>query len=142
MHIVGRRRHISALVLLGEIILLTCFRQLYQVDNTWVCFVNDFIASVICYLTKEATLPTKSCGYGNTSYYRLGRVLTVIKYTLHGYIWWKSVDTAGKLALTLVNFPRLKVSKASEETVPSSREILLTFVSWGARTCLPPYKRL
>ena len=59
MHIVGRRRHISALVLLGEIILLTCFRQFYQVDNTRVCFVNDFIASVICYLTKVSNFTNK-----------------------------------------------------------------------------------
>ena len=32
--------------------------------------------------------------------------------------------------------------KTNEDIAPQSREILQTFVSWGAETCPPPYKGL
>ena len=51
-----------------------------------------------------------------------------------GSIWRQSVDAAEHSALTLVNLPRFKsdLLKSNEEIAPQSREILQTFVWWGA----------
>ena len=51
-----------------------------------------------------------------------------------GSIWQQSVDAAEQSALTLVNLPRVKsdLLKSNEEIAPQSREILQTFVWWGA----------
>ena len=53
---------------------------------------------------------------------------------LMGSIWRQSVDAAEQSALTLVNLPRFKsdLLKSNEEIAPQSREILQTFVWWGA----------
>ena len=51
----------------------------------------------------------------------------------------KSVNSAGKSAIKLVKLPSFKTN---EDIASESREILQTFLWWGAQTCSPSYKRL